>query len=137
MFPVLKDNFRRYNNLSTQPPIWNKTERTKNRFVSWNVLLQDILKDNERISHKQAVEKAYQEDLLSIPVSPTISSKFGINTGKAATVIIIVICPSIRYTIAKYSGLIRFVEVHMACTLKLPVGIDSFEKNQKEQILLY
>ena len=68
MFPVLKDNFRRYNNLSTQPPIWNKTERTKNRFVSWNVLLQDILKDNERISHKQAVEKAYQEDLLSIPV---------------------------------------------------------------------
>ena len=61
MFPVLKDNFRRYNNLSTQPPIWNKTERTKNRFVSWNVLLQDILKDNERISHKQAVEKAYQE----------------------------------------------------------------------------
>lgn len=57
-------------------------ERTKNRFVSWNVLLQDILKDNERISHKQAVEKAYQEDLLSIPVSPTISSKFGINTGK-------------------------------------------------------
>ena len=33
----------------------------KNRFVSWNVLLQDILKDNERISHKQAVEKAYQE----------------------------------------------------------------------------
>ena len=64
MFPVLKDNFRRYNNLSTQPPIWN------------------ILKDNERISHKQAVEKAYQEDLLSIPVSPTISSKFGINTEK-------------------------------------------------------
>ena len=61
MFPVLKDNFRRYNNLSTQPPIWNKKERTKNRFVSWNVLLQDILKDNERISHKQAVEKAYQE----------------------------------------------------------------------------
>ena len=61
MFPILKDNFRRYNNLSTQPPIWNKTERTKNRFVSWNVLLQDILKDNERISHKQAVEKAYQE----------------------------------------------------------------------------
>ena len=61
MFPVLKDNFRRYNNLSTQPPIWNKTERTKNRFVGWNVLLQDILKDNERISHKQAVEKAYQE----------------------------------------------------------------------------
>jgi hypothetical protein len=46
------------------------------------VLLQDILKDNERISHKQAVEKAYQEDLLSIPVSPTISSKFGINTEK-------------------------------------------------------
>lgn len=82
MFPVLKDNFRRYNNLSTQPPIWNKTEGTKNRFVSWNVLLQDILKDNERISHKQAVEKAYQEDLLSILVSPTISSKFGINTGK-------------------------------------------------------
>ena len=61
MFPVLKDNFRRYNNLSTQPPIWNKKERTKNRFVGWNVLLQDILKDNERISHKQAVEKAYQE----------------------------------------------------------------------------
>jgi len=28
------------------------------------------------------VEKAYQEDLLSIPVSPTISSKFGINTEK-------------------------------------------------------
>ena len=82
MFPVLKDNFRRYNNLSTQPPIWNKTKRKKNRFVSWNVLLQDILKDNERISHKQAVEKAYQEDLLSIPVSPTISSKFGINTEK-------------------------------------------------------
>lgn len=61
MFPVLKDNFRRYNNLSTQPPIWNKTERTKNRFVSWNVLLQDILKDNERISHKQAVEKAIRK----------------------------------------------------------------------------
>ena len=61
MFPILKDNFRRYNHLLTQPPIWNKTERTKNRFVSWNVLLQDILKDNERISHKQAVEKAYQE----------------------------------------------------------------------------
>ena len=61
MFPVLKDNFRRYNNLSTQQPIWNKTEGTKHRFVSWNVLLQDILKDNERISHKQAVEKAYQE----------------------------------------------------------------------------
>ena len=38
-----------------------KTIWTKNRFVSWNVLLQDILKDNERISHKQAVEKAYQE----------------------------------------------------------------------------
>ena len=36
--------------------------------------------------------------------------------------------PSIRYTIAKYSGLIRFVEVHMVSTLKLPVGIDSFEK---------
>ena len=42
----------------------------------------DILKDNGCISHKQAVEKAYQEDLLSIPVSPTISSKFGINTEK-------------------------------------------------------
>ena len=42
----------------------------------------DILKDNGRVSHKQAVEKAYQEDLLSIPVSPTISSKFGINTEK-------------------------------------------------------
>ena len=53
--------------------------------------------------------------------------------GKAATVIIIVICPSIRYTIAKYSGLIRFVEVHMACTLKLPVGIDSFEKIRRNR----
>jgi hypothetical protein len=33
VFPVLKDNFRRYNNLSTQPPIWNKTERTKTDYI--------------------------------------------------------------------------------------------------------
>ena len=50
-----------------------KTIWTKNRFASWNVLFSksvneflafrryDILKDNGRISHKQAVEKAYQE----------------------------------------------------------------------------
>ena len=44
------------------------------------------------------------------------------------TVIIFVFYPSIRYTIAKYSGLIRFVEVHMASTLKLPVGIENFEE---------
>ena len=39
------------------------------------------------------------------------------------------------YKRQKYSGLIRFVEVHMVSTLKLPVGIDSFEKDvYKRQI---
>ena len=68
-----------------------------------------------------------------IEVLPTIFSFWGMLSGiiQIATVIIFVFYPSIRYTIAKYSGLIRFVEVHMASTLKLPVGIENFEEIRK------
>lgn len=47
---------------------------------------------------------------------------------KIETILKIVFIRPISYTICKYDKMICLLEVHMVNTLKLPVGIDSFEK---------